>query len=77
MFYLKIQSTDKPGNQSVIFSKIGRCFELVNCPGIFHCSARFWREMFWTFYHVCQLKDSCNDQAGNHVHQNKSQQNNP
>src|SRR5687768_9344908 len=43
VFYLEIQSTNQPTYQFIPGGKIGRCFQLVNSPFIFHfASSIIW-----------------------------------
>src|SRR5688572_11975256 len=57
MFYLEIQSANKPGDQFIPGSKICCCFDLVNCPlvlDLVDICIRYRKSCF--FHCMCKLE---------------------
>src|SRR5580704_6830899 len=74
MFYLKIQSADKPGNDFIPRSKVSRSPDLKNSPFFLNFLVVIFRNKvkFDIFDYVCQLKNQCKRQAHSQVHESKA-----
>src|SRR5688500_9267820 len=69
MFYLEIQSTDKPTDHFIIWCKIGGCFYLVNGPFVFnHFGLDACLFEFGVLHYVCQLENDRKGKTQSNVH---------
>lgn len=66
MFYLKIQTTCKPGNNFTAGSKICSCLHLMNCPfRLYFVISAVWCFEYSIFNDVGKLKHDGNGQSAN------------